>query len=384
MTTRKLYFHIAFILEFCYKTRMSKKTHRHITPIQLRGDNKTPLQLSLLPEYMDAVLTDCIELAEIRQDEARKQIIIQAGTRAVPIITRHRSSDEKTILDQRQLASVELLKVVKQALKYAKKSKLKVPDGGKFIDGINFKSIKAISKKANKDYGGDVSRVVDMVRCTILAGDIRDLQILSEMFRPCANPKILRYRNEFNRVNPEKGDIRRLQVNPVLESAGGHVGEILVFYGPSAVKYEESREAYGVKRMAEEAIDRSDGRSADQTAIVKASILAEKAERKRKLANREAASFPQIAKLRMGQQAFSINEFPVVVNDDAREGQRFALVPNPASGLWETDQRFLDIIDNPNDYDGYAVDPLSQFDASVRGHALCRSMELHDHLIVSP
>jgi len=219
-----------------------------------------------------------------------------------------------------------------------------------------------------------------MVRCTILAGNVDELQILSEIFRPCSNPNVIRYRNEFNGVNPDKGGIRRLQVNLALPEADGHVAEILVFYGPSADKYDLSRAAYGIKRSADDAAARSEKRPGNYEATVIAGKLSVKAEETRRQANEEAANFPEVRSLTMSQRAYEINQFPVIVNEDGREGQRFALVPNPVSGLWETDQRFLDVIDHPENYDDVKVLDSNIFDARVRAEALCRSENLKTEL----
>ena len=357
-----------------------KGKSRHHTPRELREDNVTSLELGSLSDYMNKVSDLCEEITKLRRNDPNQAILIQAGTRAIPLTPRQPSNDEVTILPQRQQAASELLSVVDHALSFAKKSRLKFPQGKSKADGISLKEITKIIDKAHKDYAGDISRVVDMVRCTILAGDVQDLQTLSEIFRPCANPNVVRYRNEFNRVNPGKGDIRRLQVNVALPNAEGHVAEILIFYGPSAEKYEQSRAAYGRERAAKDAVIRGAVNAVDvgYKAIARANKYGAKAARERSRANAEAADFPEVRSLVMNQQAYLINGFPVIVSDDAHEGKRFALVPDPKTGFWETDQRFLEIIESTRG--DMMIEGTTPLTCSVRAEALCRSKELQEHL----
>lgn len=351
------------------------------------------MQLSALKAYMEAATLDCVKISELRQDERHRSSIIQAGTPAVRDPVRQTSNNELEIIDQRPQAAQAMLRIVKAALNHAKKSELKLPPGTRrLIGGISLKSIQAIKNKADEDYKGDIARVVDTVRCTILAGDIDDLQLLSEIFRPCARGlfspdvdfEVIRYRNEFNRINPEKAGIRRLQVNIKMPEAEGHVGEILIFFGPSAAKYDASRAAYEEERANKKAITRAVLRGQGHETTKKLITNAARAKRVRTQANEEAANFPEVRALVMNQSVYEVDDFPVVVNDDGRTGQRFALVPNPVSGLWETDQRFLDVIERPDAYPDLKVHSSSIHEARVRGEALCLNQLLRKELSAEP
>jgi len=360
---------------------------KYKSPAEIREDNVTPLDIGLLGDYMDEAADDYFNLVDLRQQQ-HKASLVQAGTYVIPSIVKQTSDDELVIVSDREKAAAEMLKIVKQVLKLAKHSKLKLPQGKRrLIDGISLKDINLIKKKAQKKYQGDMGRVVDPVRCTILAGDVNDLQLLSEIFRPCsdgvllpnANFEVLRYRNEFNRINPEKGGIRRIQANIKMPEVDGYVGEIMVFFGPSAAKYDISRNAYGKQRGAEDALDRSYGK-AGYEAVVVAGTMAKNANKERTKANQEAVDFPEVRALVMQQTAYEINDFPVIINEDGREGQAFALVPNPASGVWETDQRFLDVIQNPEAYPDLKIIKSNIHEAKIRGEALCRNSHLIETL----
>jgi len=359
------------------------------TPAPLREDNVTPLSLSMLDNYINSVADVYLTLAELRANQKNKPTIVQAGTRVAASTPAHPSKDEIDVLSQRDKTAEEMLKLVNAALKLAKKTKLKLPpDSRRKKDGIFLKGMPKIRWKTDNDYQGDISRVVDMVRCTLLCDDVNDIQLLSEIFRPCAeaplstdvNYEVVRYRNEFNRINPEKGGIRRIQLNIAFEDAGGHVGEILVFYGPSSEKYDVSRKEYGHQAAAEEGIRKSIERSNDHKVISKLSRKVSDAKNKRRKANDEAADFPQVRALTMNQRAYEINQFPVIINEDAHQGITFALVPNPLTGFWETDQRFLDIIENPRDYPSFNISESNIPDAVLRAEALCHSTSLKREL----
>jgi len=308
---------------------------------------------------MEAAVDDYVNVSDIRKKDRFKslQILIQAGTRAVPVPIRQSIQDDITFLNAREKGAEEMLKIVKSTLKLARKTKLKRPPGKRLLmDGISIKRRDAMYKKAEKKYKGDLTGIVDPVRCTLLAENSDELQLLSEIFRPCAHGlflpdadfEVVRYRNEFNRVNPEKGGIRRLQVNVKMPGADGLIGEIMAFYGPSAAKYDISRDAYGEERSSDDALKRAilHGQHGPETTM-RTQRRKTQAQQKRRRANDEAADFPEVRALTMDQHAYTINEFPVIINDDAFRGQSFAIVPNPASGYWETDQRFLDIIEYP-------------------------------------
>ena len=99
----------------------------------------------------------------------------------------------------------------------------------------------------------------------------------------------------------------------------------------------------------------------------------------RKNANDAAGSPPEIRDLLLNQQLYLINDFPVVVVDSKYDNQRFALVVNPTTGFWETDQRFLEIVDNPGDF---LVDRfVSGYDIAIRAQAIAESAELRQQLV---
>ena len=112
--------------------------------------------------------------------------------------------------------------------------------------------------------------------------------------------------------------------------------------------------------------------------------MAVRAKGERNKANEEAANFPEVRALAMNQTAYEVNEFPVIINDDGHEGRKFALVPNPASGFWETDQRFLDVIENPQDYPHLTINKSNLFEAKVRGEALCREQRIGKSMMIGP
>ena len=359
-------------------------------PKELSEDNITPLDIDLLGDYMDQVAEAYVGISDFRKGSKDPNLLIQAGTHAIPVPLRQTIHDEIDIINARQRGAEEMLKIVRATLKLARKTVLKRPEGKRLLrDGISLKTVEAMKYKAGKDYENDISRVVDPVRCTLLAGNSHQLQLLSEIFRPCAqgllmpdaNFEVVRYRNDFNRMNPEKGGIRRLHINVKMPDADGLVGEIFVFYGPSAAKYDISREAYGEERSSKDAMTRAVMHGQyDHRTHKKTRQKATKASQRRRQANNEAADFPEVRALTMHQRAYIVEEFPVIVNDDAHQGKRFAIVPNPATGLWETDQRFLDVIDNPDQYPEYRIVNTDSHDALIRGEALCRHEELSEAL----
>lgn len=359
---------------------MAARRKKHITPVALRSDNETPLNLGELEVYMNMVFDRAAKLEQSLESQRNRDFFFAAGTRASPITPRHASRKKDTILEQRDAASDGLIKVVKGALAIARKTKLHVPTAEIDKNGISRKVLDSIERKVKREYKDDpapYSRVVDMVRCTLLSETADDIQILSEYFRPCAMPEVVRYQNDFSHINTQRGNIRRLHINVRIPSAGGHIGEIFVYDARGYQHYEKSRKEYGLERDAKAAEERVVLRGADHKTIRSASKAKVRAGQARVNANNLAASAPDIRDLVTNQKSFLIDDFPVVVVESAYEGERYAIVPNPVTGYWETDQRFLDIIENPK---AHHVERVIPYDIAVRAQALVESTELSQQL----
>ncbi len=329
---------------------------------------------------MGVARQDWLRVDALRQSERARDFFSPAGTRVIQSPPRHAKYEPEEILAQRESAADGLLRIVKDSFRIAKKSRLFVPaDSANLIQGISIKSDTSLHKKARDEYGDDphpYSRVVDMVRCTILSDTPQDIQILSEHFRPCAMPTVVRFKNDFARVNAERGNIRRLHINVRVPDSDGHVAEIFVYFGPAYEKYETSRQAYGHMRTARAAEERAVLRGLHHKAVAAASKIKAQAARARVAANDLAAL--DVRDLVVNPRFFSVNDFPVVVVESAYDNMSFALVPNPASGFWAIDQRFLKIIED--DLDGFKIDRITPYEVSVRAQALIENTELRQQL----
>ena len=138
--------------------------------------------------------------------------------------------------------------------------------------------------------------------------------------------------------------------------------------------YDASEDEKHMERDANAAMARSSTRSGEEQAIRAAGKASRKAGISRKALNAQAESIEQVSVLQGSFQYYSVGGFPIAVNTDNWEKQRFALVPNPVSGLWETDNRFEGLIrhDIAND--------ISVKEAELLAEALVQSDEIRRSL----
>ena len=79
----------------------------------------------------------------------------------------------------------------------------------------------------------------------------------------------------------------------------------------------------------------------------------------------------------LGRKFYSIDGFPVIVIDDPLKETRFALVPNPVTGFWETDQRFLNVL---NDQENHIINEITPHKAGLMAEALVQNIQLRQLL----
>lgn len=352
------------------------------TPRALLSKNSTPLDIGELDTYAALSSENLLDIQTTPDDRHIRKYFVAAGCRIDQILPHHISNQFSTAVGDPAKILEILFKQADEAanelnglllnLPGNPRFEIKPPRAGEIDDyGFSRKSKKKIRTKADKDYNGDQRRVVDIVRTTLLAYSAEDIQKISEALRPCAMPNVVRFQNEFAQPNMQHGT-RRLLIN--FRAANGHVAEIQVFHKAAKDIYDASRQKYSEQQAAEDAKNRAGWITTGWQALVSADIFRQKAEKERLAANEAAARLPDVSILQTRQEFFLIDDFPVMLVHDNWEKQRFTVVPNPLSGLWETDQRFLEILDNR---DGDAdIKEITRDEAAQRAIALSRTEEI--------
>lgn len=346
------------------------------TPQQLRENNCTPLDLKSLELYSSLVSADLISLQKQRSERTLESFnpkyFIMAGCMISQPLPRNTQSSLEDILSVRPESAKELNAKLKKIKKTAKFS-IKLPKKGKHDQhGFSLKGDSRIDEKA-EEYGSidtdprPYSRVVDTLRTTLLAEKAEDIQRLSEYFRPCAMGGVVRFFNAFSQPD-QANNLRRILINARM--ATGLVAEIQIQHADTSDLYDASQRAYEMERAANYALTR-----ATASTTRKVGLISKSSHKTRLQNNTEAASIQEVAVLQSRREFLSVSGYPVVINHDNWEENRFALVPNPQSGLWETDNRFLRLID-----DGRDVEQITPNETQLRALAVNNHHELRQML----
>lgn len=249
--------------------------------------------------------------------------------------------------------------------------------------GISLKTPESIDRKALDDYGKDgapdYSRIMDYVRCTLYVKDAKDIVRLSNQFRPCNNPNTIYFENSFACKNDKTG-VRRLMINYKLPN--GCIAEIQVVHAEAEKAYLRSHDAYRKERAVKDAGSKTALRGQFDPSTSKALGKVEgSAHQERVTTNEKINQDLGLNGLVLQRSFASIDGFPVMRVYNPFTLNTFTVVPNPITGFYEIDDRFLKIIDNPDKFKDKEVKTINRDTFITRSTALLHSNEARNLIL---
>lgn len=109
-------------------------------------------------------------------------------------------------------------------------------------------------RKASVEKGNDATRVLDYCRGTIWLNTPEQIIAVCNYFRPCNNPAVVSFVDQFASPDP-KNNLRRLKV---VIDLGGHLAEIQVLHAKVEETYRQTRVLYGLSRAISEDLQSRD------------------------------------------------------------------------------------------------------------------------------
>lgn len=349
------------------------------TPKELRQGNRTPLDPEKIGDYaaLARAQLEYITQNHSWRDNDPPKFFIAAGCHTVQPIPRNLSNDPDELMSLVPETAAEMNEIVQWLRSKRIRFDIKPPNRGISDEyGFSRKSdtgflVKAGQYESEKFDERPYSRVADLIRTTLTFHDDRNGQKLSEIFRPCAMGNVVRYVNTIL-APTDDGKPRRILAN--LRSKSGLLMEFQIRRKSADALYDDSEDAYQGRRALLAGVARASTHTSDAQVFRRLGRLSEQAISARWRKNQEASSLDDGTKLTSKFRYLSVHGFPIAENLDAWEGERFAIVPNPKSGFWETDQRFLKLIDHPD-----AVE-IELREAAVHAEALTQTSELRQML----
>lgn len=195
--------------------------------------------------------------------------------------------------------------------------------------------------KANSDYDGDYSRVCDIKRASIYFETLAEYERAERLFTPASNSSVIRFQDDIA-FPSDNGKPRRLHIN--LITPNGHVTEIQGRLKGMEKAYKRTEDIYSHIRATNAYLDTHP--DCPTYADLTKRVGTWQAERDR--IHRQAEEKCGADKAVRDVKFFYVDGVPVVKTYKPLSGEHETLVPDPRTGTFMRDNRFLAMLSDPN------------------------------------
>lgn len=213
--------------------------------------------------------------------------------------------------------------------------------GGR-LDIAPVKTMHRMKEKAGTDYNGDISRIIDPLRCSIYIKSIEQYHRAERFLSPDTNSDILRYENAFARPD-ESGGQRRVKANPRISN--GLITEFQVRHEGMEKAYGETADLYKRIRHIEARMMQNPNMDNAQALALgqkHAGLIAERVS-----IHNAAAAACGMDRVVLQRDLMLVDDMPVVKNYDPSTGEFSTLIPDAQTGRFRRDNSYLYKLDNP-------------------------------------